>query len=120
MVIKFDPIVRGYHLLLLVHVHVRLLLELGLRELILRILLTRLDAIHLLGSHLVLLHLLLLHPLEAILAFVSSSALLIGAYWIRLHVDGDDESGKCVTAHDSPIVHNILRGHLAFKQKQTG
>jgi hypothetical protein len=71
--------------------------------------------------HLLHLHILLvfLHLLLSKLIFLSPSSnlilslshvsffhlLLLNKSWIWLHVDWNDQSGKCVTSYDSSIIH---------------
>ena len=103
---------QRHHLLLLVHVHLTVLL---LGELFVTVMLLTdrsFDALHLLRRHLLLLHLLLLHPLQTIPACSCSFALFVCADRIWLHVDRDYQCGKSVAAHDSSIVHDVLRCDL--------
>lgn len=100
-----------------------LLLVLHVMHLLLLLLLHQLDLPRLFSFHLTLFHLLFFHLLVAdhfhlVAAFrFLDLLLLLHHHWVGLHVNGDNEGGEGVSAHDTSIEHNILGGHLANKIK---
>ena len=100
-----------------------LLLVLHVMHLLLLLVLHHLGLGWLLSFHLTLFHLLLFHllvtdhfHLMAAFRFLDL-LLLLHHHWIRLHINGNNESSKSVTADDTAIEHNILGSHLANKIK---
>ena len=101
--------------MLRLHLHLLLLLIHFIHLLLLRetvIIHAILSPVHLLSAHGLLLLPLLLHSLKAVSFSLSRLFLLLNTHWVGLHVDWDDKGSEGVSTDDTPIVHDVLRGHL--------